>query len=322
MTEVMSATAWGIMEEEEEADIQLPLPEEFISASPNSRVRFQKTRKVVRYPSEQFLMKEENLLEPPTVINDEDDYDEENEEAGQVDAEPQESVETEKEPTQEILNQETSTSESKANGIASQVDATNSITKSQEVSNDTHVEDRKGWAQRAQVQRYVPRFAPPPPQPEEANNGEDEEEEDDEDEGGDDDDEDGYDSVVEDEDAPEPADDPIKKIAEETIVSRQQKLQILQQQQPQQAQPQQVQPQPEQPQPAQPPLAPFKSTEQDEMLKTISHIKDQLRDEVEKAEQASKAAAAAAQQALESNIQLSSRVANMRSFLAVLCGGC
>jgi len=303
MTEVMKAPlAWGALEEEEEEDIALPLPEEYLSASPNSRVRFNKNRKVVRYPSEQSLMLTDEVPST-TVIDDDDDFDDNSGDNVQEEEVQEETVEEEQEtPKQE-------STEPTTNAVAPTVAPPISILKQPEVNNDTQPQEKKGWAQRAQVQRYVPRFAPPPPQPEENNDGEDEEEDDDE-EGGEDD-EDGYDSVVEDEDATEPADDPIKKIAEETIISRQQKLQAVQQQQPQQEQEQ------EQPVPA--PASP-KRTEQEAMLKTISHIKDQLRDEVEKAEQASKAVAAAAQQASESNAQLASKVANMRSFLAVLCG--
>lgn len=327
MTEVMNATvAWGPMEEEEEEDIQLPLPEEYLDASPNSRVRFNKNRKVVRYPSEQSLMLDEA---PATVIDDEDDFSDGDEVVVQEDGEVQdETVEKELEidtPKQETLN----TSEHSTTAADSHVETPASILKVPEVS-DTQQQEKKGWAQRAQIQRYVPRFAPPPPQPE--NDGEGEEEvdsNDEEEEEVGEDDEDGYDSVVEDEDASEPADDPIKKIAEETIVSRQQRLQSLQraqlqpQPQPQAQHVQEQQPQPQQleqqPQPA--PASP-KASEKEDMLKTISHLKDQLRDEVEKAEQASKAVAAAAQQAVENNTQLSSKIANMRSFLAVLCGGC
>lgn len=320
MTEVMSITVtnvWGMMEEEEEADMQLPLPRDFVSASPNSRVRFAANRKVVRYPSEQSLMTLDEVPSP-TVINDEDDFDDAEEEVQEQ--EQEEEVQEENDPPK----QEAPVTESKADTVVPPETTSNGATKDQAVSNDTQPQERKGWAQRAQVQRYVPRFAPPPPQPEE-NNGEDEEEEED-DEGGEDDEE-GYDSVVEDEEASD-AEDTIKKIAEETIFSRQQKLQAIQKQQPAVV----TAPAPV-PTSAPAPASP-RASEQDAMLKTIAHIKDQLRDgmydnhntsltcgiEVEKAEQASKAAAAAAQHTLESNMQLSSRIANMRSFLAVLCG--
>lgn len=332
-------TAWGPMEEEEEEDITLPLPEDFIAASPNSKVRFHRNRIVVRYPSEQSLLQEP---EEPTIIIDDDDFSEEDSgefvENGKEDVvkEPQEPLKKEDENT---TKQEQPAVAEPPNGTATtpHVEIPNGANKSSEVSNSApQPQERKPfWAQRVVVQRYTPKFAPPPPQPVEADNGEDEDEEDGEEEeekeeSSEEEEEEGYDSVVEDEDAED--DDTIKKIAEETITTRHQRLQSLQihplplPQQTQPPQPPQTQQPPQVQQPpqiqAQQDSPTLKARGQDDMLRAISQIKDQLRDEVEKAEHASKAAAAAAQQAVENNMQLSSRVASMRSFLAVLCGGC
>jgi len=62
--------------------------------------------------------------------------------------------------------------------------------------------------------------------------------------------------------------------------------------------------------------------EQEKILNDVVQIKTQLRDELDKVEEASKAASEAATKAEEENQILSSRVSSMRRLLAVFCGEC
>lgn len=301
MVSIMTDTynIWGRMEEEKEEDIQIARSEFIGSGSPNSRVRFSTNRTVVRYPSEKSLL----LEETPTVITDEDDcvdQQESDSDEGKVDNEDEAVVEEPKlnngtAPASTATATEASTNSS-SNGDMKKDDSIESNTPANNSS--------RSWIQRAQIQRYTPRFTPPPQV--QADNGEDESDQEEEVEEGEVDEE-GYDSVVEESGGEEEEEDPIKKIAEESIVSTKQKLnEIKEKEKAQQVREQET-------------LLSEKS-ERDKILQEVAQLKAQLRTEVEKVEQASKAASAAAAKAEEDSVALSSRVTSMRSLLAVLCG--
>lgn len=335
MTDHHLSTAWGHMEEEQEEDIKVAQIEA-MGSSPNTRVRFNKNRTVVRYPSEKSLL----LEETPTIINDEDEFEDGEEKEPKIE-DGQCEVDGEEEHEEEVIekdvvaivaaqttnaNAELSTNSS-SNGDMKNAD---SIDRNNSATNSATSNSSRSWFQRAQVvKRYTPRFTPPPQ--EEANNGEDEsdqedddqeEEEDDDDDqeeeddkSGSQDDEEGYDSVVEESGSEE--EDPIKKIAEESLVSTKKKLQEIQgQKKAQQTPPDKIQ------ETSGLDSIPHALSEREKILQDVALLKDQLRNEVDKVEQASKAASAAASKAEEDNISLTSRVASMRSLLAVLCGGC
>jgi len=269
-------TVWGKLEEEEEEDNKIAQIEDYpLDESPSTRVRFRKLRTVVRYPSEQSLQaSDEEVIADGQARSNGDEM------GGGENEDKEKRGEQEK-----IENHVNGASSNKTIGVSN--GSSNNTHESNDTSNGKPTPSRT-WFQRVQVQRYTPRFAPPPPQ-EEANNGEDEEEESDEYE--EEEEEDGYNSVVEEESGSEPEEDPIKKIAEESLASRKSKLQEV-------------------------------ASEQEKILKDVAQIKSQLRDELDKAEQASKAAAEAAAKAEEENKLLSSRVTSMRSLLAMLCGAC
>jgi len=314
-------TAWGHMEEEQEEDVKVAQVEP-MGEFPNTRVRFHKHRTVVRYASEKSLLSEE----APTIINDEDyeDYEDDfdggpnQENSGDICSDEGDDGVDEEADEGEDSSEDKGSKHKKDDVVApttTPIENTNSSSsngdmKKEDVSIDTNSSatptnnSSRSWFQRAQgVPRYTPRFTPPPPQ-EQVDNGEDKSDQDEYEE----DDEDGYDSVQE-ESGSEAGEDPIKKIAEESLASAKKKLQEIKKEQEKThhgaSEPQQT---------------PFEANEREKILKEVAQLKEQLRNEVEKVEQASKAASAAAAKAEEEKISLASRVTSMRSLLAVLCG--
>jgi len=305
-----TTTVWGPIEEIEEEDNKLeessgpPTPQEGEYSPISKRVKFNVVRTVVRYPSEQSLQESIELRQQAAAQNNNKDNNH-----AQDNEKKNDSLTNGDRITNILKEIEQQTIKNNGN--------------SHNNNDTTHTNTNRAWYQRAQVvQRYKPRFNPPPPTEEKDEEEEEEEDNDDsyesdesqeieietgegeregkstpdtpESEGksaseieGEETDEEGYNSVVEEEEESD-ADDPIKKIVEETLQEeKERRAKII-----------------------------HVVNEKNKLLKDVSEVKEHLHNEVAKSEHASKAATEAATKLEDDNKKLKDRV---DSFFGALC---